>query len=342
MYKVVATINAGVNPAGMSITPDGCLGYVANNNNYSLSGQDTVTVFNLHTNLPIKTIKHESFNEPYTVTINRRGTKAYVTNSGGSTISVIDTSSNQVIDVIEGFDGPSGLTICGSYGYVNNYGATPGVGSGNGKTVRVVDLKKRQIVGEPIDVDLAPAAITTDGRYIYTANYTDGNPNTGTISVISIKRNKVVNTIGPFPENGLSGPFAIVVKGHRAYVSNFGSNNFTPFGTTMSVVDLKHHEIQMNVELGIQPSGVAVTDEGRYAFVSNYNTLYAYITPPPNVTYNNLTAGQGTVNVIDLKHKKVIKTIPVGQSPSYVVLSPDNKYLYVTNYTSNTVTVVRV
>lgn len=346
---MASSIPVGVNPAGMLITKDGRYGYVANNNNYSLEGCDTVSVFDARTNLPITTLHHSSFNEPYTVT-EWRG-KILVTNSGGSTVTIIDMLSRKVESVIDGFDGPSGLVVPrsksgreGRYAYVNEYGATPGVGSGNAKTVRVVDLKKREIVGSPIQVDLAPAAIASSecGRYVFTANYTTGNPNTGTISQISTKTREVVRTIGPFAESGLSGPFDILIRGRCAFVTNFGSNNFTPFGTTLSIVDLKRGEITQTFEVGIQPSGVALSLDGRYAYVSNYNTLYAYITPPPNVTYNNLTAGAGTVSVIDLKKQKTVKIIDVGQSPSYIAIHPNQQILYTSNYTSNTVSVAEL
>lgn len=337
-------ITAGVNPAGLAITPDGRYAYVANNNNYSIAGQDSVTIIDLKILLPIKTIYDKSFNGPYTVTINKSGTKAYVTNSGGSTITVIDVKTDTVIRTIDGFDGPSGMVIHGHTAYVNNYGATPGVGSGNGTTVRVVDLKTNTIVGEPIVVGLAPAAlaISPDGRYVYTANYVDGNPKTGTLTKISTATNTVVATIGPFA-NGFSGPFSIVINssGKKAYVTNFGSNNFEPFGTTVSVVDLCENVICSIIKLGIQPSGIALTPNGKYAVVSNYNTLYAYVQQQP-LEYLNLTAGQGTLNVIDLRNNAVISTIATGQSPSAVAITPDGKYVCVSNYTSNTVDVIRL
>lgn len=141
--------------------------------------------------------------------------------------------------------------------YVNNYGASSGVGSGNGTTVSVVDLIHDKIVGPPITVGLAPAslAITPDRRYVYVANYVDGEPNTGTITKVRTRDNTVVATIGSFKE-GFSGMFYIVIhpNGRKAYVTNFGSNNFEPFGTTVSVVDLFTQTIEANVKLGIQPS----------------------------------------------------------------------------------------
>src|SRR5579863_2324705 len=128
---VIATVNVGVTPAGIGITPNNRVAYVANNNNYDIAGQDTVTVIDLKTNLPVTTIMDDSFDEPFTVTVNARGTMAYVTNSGSTTISIIDTSTNEVVDVIDGFDGPSGMVIdqATNRAYVNNFGSAAGVGS---------------------------------------------------------------------------------------------------------------------------------------------------------------------------------------------------------------------
>ena len=63
-----------------------------------------------------------------------------------------------------------------------------------------------------------------------------GQLNTGTISIIRTSDNSVqLNAI-----SGLSGPFAIAITpdGKYAYVTNFGSNNFSPVGTTVSVINL--------------------------------------------------------------------------------------------------------
>ena len=336
---VIATINVGVTPAGMAITPDSHYAYVANNNNYGVPCEDNVSVLNLHHNTLHTTINDGSFNQPYTITMNADGSKAYVTNSNSTTITIIDTDNNTVIGVIGGFDGPSGMVITpdGTTAYVNNYGGPEGVGSGNGTTVRIVDLNANSIIGQPITVGLAPAAlaITPDGNYVYVANYVDGNPGTGTISIIQTSNNTVVGTI-----NGLFGPFAIKItpNGKYAYVTNFGSNNFAPIGTTLSIIKLRNNSIIKTITLGIQPSGLAITPDGHYAYVSNYNTLYS-----DGQNFTGLTAGQGTVNIIDIHEKKLKHiTIPVDQSPDAIVISPNGKYAYVSNYTSNTVNVIAI
>lgn len=337
---VLATINAGVNPAGLAITPNNRTAYVANNNNYTIAGQDSVSVLDLKHNLPKETITDPSFNQPYTVTINSTGTKAYVTNSNSTTITIIDIATNSVIGVINGFDGPSGMVIspfC-NRAYVNNYGGPEGVGSGNGTTVSIVNLNTNTIIGTPIVVDQAPAALamSPDGAFVYVINYVDGEPGTGTMSVIDTSTNMVIATA-----TGFSGPFAIALtpNGRYAYVTNFGSNNFAPFGTTVSVVDLCTNTIIDTIQVGIQPSGIAVTPDCRFAYVTNYNTLYAEGAPQ----FADLTAGQGTVNIIDLYTKEVIApTIIVGESPANIAIAPNGKHAYVSNYTSNTVDVIKL
>lgn len=344
---VVATINVGVTPAGLAITPDNKFAYVANNNNYGLPFGDTVSVLNLTNNTLYKTIVLDQTStdslEPYTVTINPAGTKAYVTNSNNTTISIIDIATNTVAGTIGGFDGPSGMVITpdGNTAYVNNYGGPEGVMSGNGNTVSVVNLNTLSIVGtitlnQPPASPAAPAALalSPDARFVYVVNYVDGNPGTGTMSVIRTSDNTVISTPGL---TGFSGPFAIAVapNGKYAYVTNFGSNNFAPIGTTVSVVDLSSYTIVATIDLAIQPSGIAITPDGRYAYATNYNTLYA------GSGYTDLTAGQGTVNIIDIATNTVIPpTIVVGQSPDAIAIAPNGQFAYVSNYTSNTMSVI--
>jgi len=333
---VVATINVGITPDGMAITPDSRFGYVANNNNYGLPGGDTVSVLDLKNNTLKQTISDSSFSEPFRIAINPAGTKAYVANSNSTTISIIDIATNTVTGVINGFDGPSGMVITsdGTTGYVNNYGGPEGVGSGNAITVRVVDLINNVIVGDPIVVGLAPAALalTPDNRFVYVVNYVNGNPGAGTMSVIQTSDNTVVNNI-----TGFSGPFSIAItpNGKYAYVTNFGSNDFSPIGTTVSVVKLSTNTIVATINLAIQPSGIAITPNGRFAYVTNYNTLYA------GANFTKLTAGQGTVNIIDIEKNEVVPpTIAVGQGPNSVAIAPNGKHVYITNFTSNTVSVI--
>lgn len=334
--KVIATIGVGDTPARIAVTPNNLFGYVANNNNDGIPNGDSVSVLNLKTNTVLTTIQDPSFSEPYTITINAAGTKAYVTNSNSSTITIIAIPSNTVIGTIGGFDGPSGMVITpgGTIAYVNNYGG-PILMSGNGRTVSIVSLVTNTIIGT-ITVGQAPAAlaISPDGKFVYSINYVDGNPGTGTMSVIRTSDNTVITTIP-----GFSGPFGIAItpNGQYAYVTNFGSNNFSPYGTTVSVVSLKTNSIIATIQLGIQPSGIAITPNGALAYATNYNTLYL------GPDFTDLTPGQGTVEIIDTCTNKVIcSPIVVGPSPASITISPDGTRAYVTNYSGNSVSVINI
>jgi YVTN family beta-propeller protein len=334
---VVATINTGVTPAGLAITANNKFAYVANNNNYTIPDGDSVSVLNLTNNTVDQIISSTTFNQPYTITINAAGTLAYVTNSNSTTITVIDLTTNTVTNLIGGFDGPSGMVIIppGNKAYVNNYGGPEGVGSGFGTTLSILDLNTNMIIGTII-VGMAPAAmaITPDGQFVYVINYVDGNTGTGTTSVVRTSDDTVVDTIP-----GFSGPFGIAItpNGKFAYVTNFGSNNFAPIGTTVSVIDLTSNMITATINLSIQPSGIAITPDGRLAYASNYNTLYMSGAP----AFTGLTAGEGTVNIIDIANNTVLPpTIVVGESPDAIAISPDGNFAYVSNFTANTVSVI--
>lgn len=336
--RIIASIGVGDTPSGIAITPNGRFAYIANSNNDGLVNGNTVSVIDIETNKVIKTISDSSFDQPYTVTINASGTKAYVTNSNSTTISIIDIKTNSVIGVITGFDGPSGMVITpdGNTAYVNNYGSPAGVGSANATTVRVVNLVTNLIIGPAITVGLAPASldITPNGSYVYVINYVDGNVGTGTISIIKTASNTVVGTI-----TGLFGPYSIKITsdGLYAYITNFGSNDFSPVGRTVSVVDLHENSIVDTIFVGIQPSGIAFSPNGRFAYVTNYNTLYL------GAGFTDLTPGQGTVNIIDMCTNKVLcQELLTGSSPAVIAISLDGRYAYVVNYSANSVSVIDI
>lgn len=324
--------NVGINPSSMAIKSNSHI-YVTNSNNYGILGSDTVTVCNIETGLVEKTIKSSTFNEPYRIAIDRKDRYGYVCNSGSpaqkgesGTLSIIDCDSNEVVGIIDGFDGPGGIAINKHYAYVTNYGAPGGLTSGFGKTISVVNLKKRQII-HTIPVDLAPSAIKCSpcGKYLYVTCYVDGNPGTGTFLIISTVTYEILSRIG-----GFSGPFDLGIADRYIYISNFGSNNFSPYGTTVSIVDLKRNAIIREIEVGIQPSAITVT--GKYVYVTCYNALYA------GSQYTNLTFGEGSVVQINTKTKNISSpSLGVGSGPSGILYDNHHKRLYISGYPQNVI-----
>jgi YVTN family beta-propeller protein len=111
-----------------------------------------------------------------------------------------------------------------------------------------------------------------------------------------------------------------------------------------------------------QPFDVAITPDGRYAYVTNggnnavsviniaTNTLASTVTVgvapfavaiTPDGDYAYVTnGGSASVSVISTTSNKVSATITVGIGPYGVAFSPDGRYAYVTNFGTSTVSVV--
>jgi YVTN family beta-propeller protein len=77
-----------------------------------------------------------------------------------------------------------------------------------------------------------------------------------------------------------------------------------------------------SVPVGHQPGRVAVTPDGRHAYITDY--------------------GANTVSVIDTADSALAATIRVGQKPTVVAVAPDGRRAYVTNSGADTVSVIDV
>jgi YVTN family beta-propeller protein len=117
---VTAIIPVGSQPSGVAVSPDGSKVYVAN------SSSGTVSVIETETYTVIKTIPVG--NSPEGVAVTPDGSTVYVTNgsgnTGGNSVSVIDTTTNAVIGlpIAVGIN-PSGVAVSpdGSKVYVANF-----------------------------------------------------------------------------------------------------------------------------------------------------------------------------------------------------------------------------
>src|SRR4029453_4857424 len=74
------------------------------------------------------------------------------------------------------------------------------------------------------------------------------------------------------------------------------------------------------IAVGIEPRGVAVSPDDRLAYVTN--------------------GVSGTVSIVNLGQRRVVKTIPVGTEPRGCALTADGSLLYVANHTEGTISII--
>ncbi len=232
------------------------------------------------------------------------GPFAYITNSNN--VSVIDTATDKVVDIIGIGSSASGIAV-------NPEGTKVYVASGN-NTVFVIDPNTSKVIATVNGLN-SPSAITItrDGKRVYVANWGHGAIfENGTVSVIDTATNTIIDTVivGSLPQG-----VAVSPDGTKAYVTNYYN---------ISVIDTKTNTVTDTVPVGCWSHGVVVSPDGTKAYVTN------------SVNYSI----PGNVSVIDTATNEVINNISVGNSPVGLAVSPDGTKVYVANYWGNTTSVI--
>jgi S-layer protein (TIGR01567 family) len=269
------------------------------------TGDNTVSVIDTATNTVSPNPIYVG-NAPYGVAVSLDGTRAYVTNGGSfnvaGTVSVIDTSDNNVIDTYTVEKKPMGIAInpSGTKVYVANYVSG---------TVSVIDTVSKTI--KPVTVGMGPVgvAISPDGSKVYVTNELSY-----TVSEIDI----ATDTVNPNPIYVGMQPWGIAVTpdGSKAYVAN-------EEGHTVSVINTATRDVKP-VSLGGYNHGIAVSPDGSEVYVTSEDDNDA-----------------GSVYVIDTATDTVVlPPIHVGKLPTGVSFSLNGNYAYVANSGSNTVSII--
>ncbi len=132
---------------------------------------------------------------------------------------------------------------------------------------------------------------------------------TDEMAVVDVATNQVVKTIkvGPLP-HGITTPRSQDVL----YVS-FEGDRRNPASSGLTVVDPVKDEVITEYRLfGPRPNEIEVTSDGRYLYVP--------------------ARGHGVYEVFDTVQEKIIARIPVDGFPHNVVVSPDDRYMYLSAY----------
>jgi YVTN family beta-propeller protein len=187
---------------------------------------------------------------------------------------------------------PNGLAITAD-------GRTAYVCLSIGNSLAIVDLASGKMTGE-IEVGVAPydVLLSADGRTAYVSNWGG-------------RRTKDGDHIA------LSAGTPTLVDAHGVAASG-----------TIGVVDLKTKKMTAEIDVGLHPSAMVLSHDGKTLFVANANS--------------------DTVSEIDLTSRKVVRSIgvrpdaslPFGSAPNALALSADGKTLFAANGGNNAVAVL--
>ena len=270
--------------------------------------------------------------------------RAYATNEGAGTISVIDVATDEVISTIETGGKPRGLAVCK-----------------NSKKLYVTEQTKAQlwvidpvkgVIEQRVPLGESPEAVycSPNGDWLGVAN--EGS---NSVSFIHTQRLKVEFDIvveGKNPEHGVFSP-----DGKLMLVSAEEADQ-------VDVLDLEKRKQVGSIKVGERPRGIAFSPDGKKAYVAveSASLLVAIdmterkvvgkqavgkrtsgvIVSPDGAFLFATNGGDANVSMVDTANFKVVENIAIGQRPWNMSFSPDGQKLYIASGRSGSVSVVDV
>ena len=230
---------------------------------------------------------------------------AYITSQNDKIVSVLNTSTNKVVQTIAVGHVPIGTVLSAD-------GSTLYVANSYDNTISVINTATNLVTATFATMSFPTGlALSKDGSLLYVANQTSN-----TIEVISTGNYSQTIEI-PVGQ----GPSGLVISpdGKKLYISF--NNGDVGNSSYVGVFNTANNSIMNSIGLDETGAwGLALSPDG--------NTLYA-----------GFNAGN-IVSVINTNTNTVTTNINVGNMPSSVCLSPDGNTLYAGNYISNTISVI--
>lgn len=286
---------------------------------------------------------------PRDVALTPDGTRAYVANQTGNSVSVIDTATATVTDTIGLGDDPLfAMDLVahpdGSRVYVGLLGGVFVIDTATNKVASSVET------GNPWNL----LTIHPDGATLYAAG---GYPD-GTVTVIDTVAESVTATVG------------VGLSPYRPRISGDGATVYVPVASTTTVAVLDTATaIVTYFDVGGEPRNVAVSPDGKVLYATEFshepalsNTLRVIDTasgavtatiavpntsPPvglamhPDGSRVYAVYEDGIVAAIDPSVAAVSETVELGYCASSAAISPDGSALYVPHHLQDAVSVVR-
>ncbi|MFC0810807.1 DUF305 domain-containing protein [Paracoccus panacisoli] len=290
----VETVDVGVSPHNVDLTPDGNLllavgrpaadhahGSADDGHADTDAGGGVLVVLDPERlSQPVATLEVGA--HPAHVVADGNG-RAYASLSGGNEIAVVDLAAASVIERIATGAYPHGLRLSPDESelYVAN------VEDGSVSVIDTQDLT--EVARIPVGAAPVQVGFTPSGDQVY-VSLRDENR----VAVIDTSSREVTNRIdvGPNPIQMFATP-----DGAYVYVANQGTD--AEPNDTVSVIDTATGEVVKTITTGGGAHGVSASADGAYVFVTNI--------------------ADDTVSIIDVESQDVVRTVPVGDRPNGIV-----------------------
>lgn len=306
--KVLSEIEVGVEPHFVHLSPDGTRAYVSNRGSDNVSVLDTET-YRILSTIPVG-------DEPHEMTTTEDGTLLYVANGGTYDVSVIDLAAGNEIKRLAASRGPWGVAR-----------------SPDGGSVYVTNNLPR--FGEFRTPAESEVTVIETNRSTVTHRYT-------------IEGANLVQGVGFAPD----GRFALITLAR--------SKNLVPMtrniqgwimtnGVGVLWDDGRIDQVILDEvnDFFADPTDIVFTSDGRYAFVTGGGVQEVAVIDVDKLVDILASASEHDRKEVIPNHLGIstefVKTrIPVGQSPRGMVISPDDRYLYVADGLDDAISVIDV
>jgi YVTN family beta-propeller protein len=250
--------------------------------------------------------------------------RLYVAEATANRIAVLDLAAGRVSGHIAVGARPVGLALSAEGAFLYATSATPA------GTVQIVDAERQRVVGT-VAVGHTPvaAAVAPDGQTLYVCNQFDS-----TVSVVDLRAREEIAQVPVLREPVAA---ALTPDGRLLLVANHlpaGPANADYVAAVVSVIDTATRSVVRHIELpdgSTSLRGVAVSPDGRYAYVTHILARYRF-----PVTY--LERGWVNTNaltVLDLARQRYVSTVLLDEAghgaanPWGVACTPDGEWIVV-------------
>jgi YVTN family beta-propeller protein len=215
------------------------------------------------------------------------GARLFVTDFGGATVTMLDTTHWTRAKEIVTPAGPHGIALSPD-------GRTAYVACSGGAALAVLDTATAALTATiPLPPPAAPTGVvlSPDGRYAYITDTLAGR-----LLTVDLASRRVAGSV---PVGQRPALLARAPDGHALYIADGAS-------AAVTVLDLARDPaaptVRATIHVGGYPHGIAVTPDGRYVIVAN-------------------TIGKN-LSVIDAATLTVVATIPAERYPNDVIVAP--------------------